>query len=414
MGRFIWLGAFLLMAACHSLPEESREVLEEARSEARSGRPEQALERLDGLPRQTPTSRLLRGQILLDSGRGDEARPLFFGVLGSSASGDAERCAAATALGTMGLEAGEFSRASRRFEAALDWGLSSEARDRARVGLVRSALARGDRDEARRWLGRLESDSNARALAEQLGLKRPIPKARKPRPPRRRRQKRLPRQVARPSSATIQGRSEWGAAPAIRSRLVAMRGLRYITIHHTGEQDDDGRALSRGRVAARIRSYQAGHQKSWADIGYHFLIDRSGRVWEGRELRWQGAHGGNGPANQNNVGIALIGNCSLHHPPKAQVAGLESLLRWLVRDKGIAPSSILGHNAVRKNHGLGGTDCPGRYLRPEVARLRMRLAAELAASESSSGTGAQGLGFVAPRGGRQRKIRGNQPSLSGS
>ena len=68
-----------------------------------------------------------------------------------------------------------------------------------------------------------------------------------------------------------------------------------------------------------MKAYQTGHQQTnhWADIGYHYVIDRQGRIWEGRELSWKGAHAGNKQANENNVGIALIGNFENVEPPAA-------------------------------------------------------------------------------------------------
>jgi hypothetical protein len=42
------------------------------------------------------------------------------------------------------------------------------------------------------------------------------------------------------------------------------------------------------------------------DIGYHYIVDRSGAIWQGRRIRYQGAHA-RGSANNGNIGIVLLG-----------------------------------------------------------------------------------------------------------
>src|SRR5437762_8205698 len=77
-------------------------------------------------------------------------------------------------------------------------------------------------------------------------------------------------------------------------------GINRITVHHDGMPPVTLR--SQGDVASRIESIRQAHvhARGWADIGYHYVVDPSGRVWEGRPVRFQGAHVKD--QNENNLG----------------------------------------------------------------------------------------------------------------
>jgi hypothetical protein len=147
--------------------------------------------------------------------------------------------------------------------------------------------------------------------------------------------------------------------------------VRRITVHHTADRRLPGDSWADN--ATRMRSYQAGHQngRRWADIGYHFVIDQEGRIWEGRDLSLKGAHAGNSAANRGNVGIALVGNFDRSQPTGAQRAALGELLIWLCERYRLRGSAVYTHDEMKKLHPeLGGTACPGRYLKQVVVELR--------------------------------------------
>ncbi len=150
-----------------------------------------------------------------------------------------------------------------------------------------------------------------------------------------------------------------------------MNGISRLTVHHTGEP----RPAVAGTIddaARRMRSYQNAHVKGrgWADIGYHFVIDPSGRVWTGRPIAWQGAHAGNGASNRNNVGVSLMGNFDLQPVPHTQRAALAGLVHWLVDLHGILPDDIYTHSRIKAEYDLPGTACPGDDLREFVRQLQ--------------------------------------------
>lgn len=126
-----------------------------------------------------------------------------------------------------------------------------------------------------------------------------------------------------------------------------------ITIHHTVTPTHDSMS-----GAARVRQIQAFHMygRGWCDIGYHFLIARDGRIYQGRAANRIGGHVAN--ANTGNVGIAFLGNFESGRPSSAQINAAARLIDWLGRSFRIPRDR--GH--VRGHRQYGGTSCPGRHL----------------------------------------------------
>ena len=108
-----------------------------------------------------------------------------------------------------------------------------------------------------------------------------------------------------------------------------------------------------------IRDYHV-RVRGWRDIGYHYVVDRMGRIWEGRPLNYQGAHA-HGRANRGNIGIVLLGNFMNQDLNDYQAKALRLLIARLCRAYGIPPERIFTHGEIRG----GQTDCPG----PAVSRL---------------------------------------------
>ncbi len=162
----------------------------------------------------------------------------------------------------------------------------------------------------------------------------------------------------------IVARATWGAKPIkLRNEPDPIGRIERITVHHTADPNGvPGASLIEN--VARVKAYQAAHQddKRWADIGYHFVIDRQGRIFEGRELCWQGAHAGNEKANLHNVGIAVMGNFDRIKLTDAQQGSLEKLMLWLVAEYSLTRAAVAGHDDVRRSSTGSGTKCPGKNL----------------------------------------------------
>lgn len=161
-------------------------------------------------------------------------------------------------------------------------------------------------------------------------------------------------------------RQRWGAAPANSSRLTANdHGWTRITVHHSARPAAAMRGASVASVAEELRRYQKTHmgERGWGDIGYHYLIDPSGRVFEGRSLRWQGAHAG-GNNNRQNLGVCLLGNFEDEHPTSAALAALDGLIGDFRTTYNIPRERVYGHRELKV------TACPGRNLTAWVERYR--------------------------------------------
>ena len=180
--------------------------------------------------------------------------------------------------------------------------------------------------------------------------------------------------LRRPSAPTgtvgVRSRTAWAARPAVQGRLTRQRGpYTRITVHHSAPPQPLSASASAAVYADEIRRIQRFHMDQstprCGDIGYHFLIDPLGTIYEGRSLAWQGAHAG-GTNNVNNVGICLLGDFRSQLPTRAALTSLERLIEDL-RGRYRIPRDarhILGHGELK------GTECPGERLMNWVETYR--------------------------------------------
>jgi len=164
-------------------------------------------------------------------------------------------------------------------------------------------------------------------------------------------------------------RSAWGARPVNRSKVTpANAPWRHITIHHSTSKDSPAVLATASGAKSDLQRIQKYHMTNngWGDVGYHFLIDAGGRIYEGRSMEFQGAHAGTDGASNNNVGnigICLLGNFDEERPTPAALRSLEQLVRNL-RSTYSIPSKGVSAHLDWKN-----TECPGQYLLPYVRQL---------------------------------------------
>lgn len=106
------------------------------------------------------------------------------------------------------------------------------------------------------------------------------------------------------------------------------------------------------REKAAMRQMQAFHQNGhgWTDIGYHFVIFPSGRVYEGRPREVVGAHAVNGNLMP---GISFAGNYEKDALTAPQIAAYHDLLDEL------GVNEATGHYRVAGNQ----TACPGKHIK---------------------------------------------------
>jgi hypothetical protein len=140
-----------------------------------------------------------------------------------------------------------------------------------------------------------------------------------------------------------------------------MNGVNRITIHH--DAINSVGLIGQAETAMRLETIRMGHRShNWADIGYHYVIDPSGRVWEGRPLWLQGAHVKD--TNEHNIGVMCMGNFEQHQPTAAQLNSLDNFVAQLCRTHRIPVGRVYTHRELKP------TLCPGRNLQRYVTVTR--------------------------------------------
>ncbi len=186
-------------------------------------------------------------------------------------------------------------------------------------------------------------------------------------------------------SVEIRARSEWGSPDGEGSRWTpAYTTVTHVVIHHTAG------ANSVPDWDAEMRSIWYLHTvtNGWGDIGYNYLIDPNGVVYEGRA-------GGNGAIgahfscrNTNTAGVSLLGTYTSVSPTPAALASLRRLIAEITRRNGIDPTAIvthvpsallvptiLGHrDGNASNLTCSTTTCPGDVLYGLLAAIRTDVA----------------------------------------
>ena len=169
------------------------------------------------------------------------------------------------------------------------------------------------------------------------------------------------RALTRPATGVIP-RQQWTSARTIASQTNAMVRILKITVHHDGMPPVTLR--SRGAVMDRLEAIRRSHVNSrgWADIGYHFVIDPLGNVWEARPLIYQGAHVKD--HNERNMGVMVLGNFEEQVPTRAALIALDAFVRSQMNRFGVPVSRVVTHQE------LAATACPGRSLQRHMVDVR--------------------------------------------
>jgi N-acetyl-anhydromuramyl-L-alanine amidase AmpD len=162
-------------------------------------------------------------------------------------------------------------------------------------------------------------------------------------------------------------RDVWALESPINHRLTPMGRVRRITVHHEGAvTPNDHTGIV--EVAADIRDIRKVHLRvlGAGDIGYHYVIDRAGRIWTGRPAAYRGAHAG-GDANIGNLGIMLLGNFDIQTPTDRQKLALLAFLHNQMKRYVVPVRAVFTHQELKP------TRCPGKSLQKYMNRLRAGL-----------------------------------------
>src|SRR5213078_869015 len=196
------------------------------------------------------------------------------------------------------------------------------------------------------------------------------------------------------NAPTIITRAEWGANEAIRRNRKkgpkVADNVHIAIVHHTAGTN----SYTRSQSAAIVRGIEIYHVKGngWNDIGYNFLVDKYGQVFEGRYGGMTrpviGAHAQG--FNVGSVGIAVIGDYQAATVTPAARAALVSLLAWRLDLAHVDPlgrvvrvstgnprypaGTAVTLRTISGHRDTGPTSCPGSSLYAQLPAIRAAVA----------------------------------------
>lgn len=196
-------------------------------------------------------------------------------------------------------------------------------------------------------------------------------------------------------------RAAWGADESRYGTFGTVIQPKAMILHHTASTNN----YTREQAAAQVRAiylYQAS-TLGWGDIGYHFLVDKFGTVYEGRkdspDFIRTGAHAAG--MNTETFGISALGNYHEVMPTAALQESITRVAAWQLAKNGIDPygtavltsTSDSSTSSSRFRHGqqvtlptvmghisTSRTVCPGQYLEPRLTAIQKAAADRIAAA----------------------------------
>lgn len=196
-------------------------------------------------------------------------------------------------------------------------------------------------------------------------------------------------------------RAQWGANESWASPSSQNSELKAMFVHHTAGTNNYHNATQAYQQVRGIYDYHARSLK-WGDIGYHFLIDKFGNVYEGRKGSIDslpvGAQAGG--FNTDAIGVSVMGNYDVVAPSNASVEAVTKVLAWKAHQYGlkangttVLTSRAAAGSSARYKYGTkvtvpvilehkttNATACPGRYFSAKMSGIRSNVAKRVAAA----------------------------------
>jgi SpoIID/LytB domain protein len=209
--------------------------------------------------------------------------------------------------------------------------------------------------------------------------------------------------VSAPKPAII-SRAEWGADETQRRGSARISPtIKAAFVHHTASKNN----YSVEQSAQQMRNLYSWYVKGlkYQDMAYNFLVDRFGRIYEGRGGGMDQAVVGGHTAgfNEETFAVSAIGNFQTFNPAapekEAMVESIASLIAWkmsmnhrdpngtttLISNSGSGtskyrPGQVATAAVVGGHRDIGSTACPGQFLHAELPNIRARAGAKMGAS----------------------------------
>ena len=200
--------------------------------------------------------------------------------------------------------------------------------------------------------------------------------------------------LAGPGQPPIIARSAWGRGGAPPRAAPAYGSVKLAFVHHS-ETPNGYRPADVPAILKSMYEFHR-HVRGWNDIGYNFVIDAFGRIWEARaggvDEPVIGAQAGG--YNLASTGVAMLGTYIGALPPAAALTALERLLAWKLALHGVpalghvevrvdpagaqftryAPNSLVSLPRVAGHRDGDQTACPGTALYARLPAIRARVA----------------------------------------
>ncbi|MFZ5916576.1 MAG: N-acetylmuramoyl-L-alanine amidase [Chloroflexota bacterium] len=178
---------------------------------------------------------------------------------------------------------------------------------------------------------------------------------------------------------TIISRAGWGADENLMTWPPEYRSVEKIVVHHTVSPND----YTEDEAASMVRAIYYYHAvtRGWGDIGYNYLVDRFGNIYQGR-YGGPGVVGGHVYGyNYGSLGIGAIGSYGNTYdsvePSTATLTAIADLAAWeaersLIHPLESAPflDATTPNLAGHRDYPPGTTACPGDYLYAKLPDLR--------------------------------------------
>ncbi|MEA2480278.1 MAG: hypothetical protein QOJ07_2200, partial [Thermoleophilaceae bacterium] len=218
----------------------------------------------------------------------------------------------------------------------------------------------------------------------------------------------VPGAHAAESQPAMVSRADWGAADCPPRAAPSYGQVKAAFVHHTVNLNDYSRAEAPAVVLGICRYHR--NSNGWNDIGYNFLVDKYGTIYEGRaggvDRPVIGAHAQG--FNAQSTGIANIGTFSTVPQSSEALASMAKLIRWKLPLEGqptagtVVLTSAGGDknrfpagqkvtlNRISGHRDVGNTACPGDALYAQLPDLRRRVGDLEPATPPSTGGGGPG------------------------
>jgi hypothetical protein len=203
------------------------------------------------------------------------------------------------------------------------------------------------------------------------------------------------------TAVPVVSRAQWGADESLRYEPDGTESwpeeyypVQKLTVHHTAGRNADPDPAATVRAIYRYHAVDNG----WGDIGYQFLVDEAGRVYEGRHTDEDpatlpgfdaqgravvGAHVSGW--NSGNVGVSLLGTLTTQRPTAAAQRSLEQFLADLSSRTGVTPQGSATYSNpssgatwtgpnIPGHRDFAATECPGGVAYALLPTIRQRVA----------------------------------------